>query len=79
MNRACLALWAYARAAGAEARADARVVLEKERVAATFEAARLGPAAAAAWRAAEAAVSGNGTPDALGGAFRTYDPCFLLR
>ena len=80
VNRACLALWAYARAAGAEARADARVVLEKERVAATFEAARLGPAAAAAWRAAEAAVSGNGTPDARGvGAFRTYDPCFLLR
>ena len=83
VNRACLALWAYARAAGAEARAEARVVLEKEHVAATFEAARLGPAAAAAWRAAEAAVAetGNldGTTNALGGAFRTYDPCFLLR
>ena len=83
VNRACLALWAYARAAGADARADARVVLEKERVAATFEAARLGPAAAAAWRAAEAAVAETGTlegtPDALGEAFRTYDPCFLLR
>ena len=85
VNRACLALWAYARAAGADARADARVVLEKELVAATFEAARLGPAAAAAWRAAEAAVffaetgTLEGTPDALGEAFRTYDPCFLLR
>ena len=98
VNRACLALWAYARAAGAEARRDARAVLEKARVASAFEAARLGPAAAAAWRAA-AAVSERSASDAgsdgpkdladracaatdatrVGGAFRSYDPCFLLR
>ena len=100
VNRACLALWAYARPAGAEARRDARAVLEEARVAAAFETARLGPAAAAAWRAAEAAVSdetlsfsdprgedaeraerADATTNATraGDAFRTYDPCFLLR
>ena len=85
VNRACLALWAYARAADADARADARVVLEQERVTEQFEAAHLGPAAAAAWRAAEASVASetgglDGTPETLfGKAFRTYDPCFLLR
>ena len=85
VNRACLALWAYARAADADARADARVIIKQERVTEQFEAARLGPAAAAAWRAAEATVASetgvlDGTPVTReGGAFRTYDPCFLLR
>ena len=85
VNRACLALWAYARAADADARADARVIIKQERVTEQFEAACLGPAAAAAWRAAEATVASetgglDGTPVTLfGKAFRTYDPCFLLR
>ena len=85
VNRACLALWAYARAADADARADARVIIKQERVTEQFEAACLGPAAAAAWRAAEASVASetgglDGTPETLfGKAFRTYDPCFLLR
>ena len=94
VNRACLALWAYARAASDEARTEARAVLVTERVAEAFEAARLGPAANAAWRAAEAAVvaakkTSENAEDAprkatsetpfVVGAFETYDPCFLLR
>ena len=94
VNRACLALWAYACAASDEARTEARAVLVTERVAEAFEAARLGPAANAAWRAAEAAVvaakkTSENAEDAprkatsetpfVVGAFETYDPCFLLR
>ena len=72
-----------------EARLEARAVLVTERVAETFEAVRLGPAANAAWRAAEAAVlaapiksaaaATNETAKKVVGAFETYDPCFLLR
>ena len=89
VNRLCLALWAYARAASDEARLEARAVLVTGRVAETFEAVRLGPAANAAWRAAEAAVlaaplknaaaATNATAKKVVGAFETYDPCFLLR
>jgi hypothetical protein len=89
-NRALLALWAYGASAGADARCEAKSILKFGCVSKNFEIGKLGPAAAAAWRAAEKSLEETLHDDRVGkqsgaetkttrSAFHEFDPCFLLR